>query len=38
MHVEKKSWKLINNMLVQNHVHYKYVVQKNHLMGWWCNR
>jgi hypothetical protein len=21
------------NMLVQNHVHYKYVVQKNHLMG-----
>jgi hypothetical protein len=21
------------NMLVQNHVHYKYVVQENHLMG-----
>jgi hypothetical protein len=34
MNVEKKFMEVNYNMLVQNHVHYKYVVQKNHLMGW----
>ncbi len=37
MHVEKQFMQIDYNMLVKNHVHYKYVVQKNHLMGWWCN-
>jgi hypothetical protein len=23
--------------VVQNHVHYNYVIQKYHLMEWWCN-
>ncbi len=32
MHVEK-FMEVDYNMLVQNHVHYKYVVQKNHIMG-----
>jgi hypothetical protein len=35
MYVEKRFMEIDYNMLVQNHVHYKYVVQKNHLMGWW---
>jgi hypothetical protein len=33
MHVERKFTEVDYNMLVQNHVHYKYVVQKNHLWG-----
>jgi len=33
MYVEKKFMQVDYNMLVQNHVHYNYVVQKNHLMG-----
>ncbi len=37
MHVEKKFMEVDYNMLVQNYVHYKYVVQENHLMRWWCN-
>jgi hypothetical protein len=28
----KKMMEVDGNMLVENHVHYKYVVQKNHLM------
>jgi len=32
MHVKKKIMEINYNMLVQNHVHYKYIVQKNHLM------
>jgi hypothetical protein len=34
MHVEKKFMEVDYNMLVQNHVHYKYVVEEYHLMGW----
>ncbi len=37
MHVKKKLMEVDYNLLIQNHVHYKYVVQKHHLMGWWCN-
>jgi hypothetical protein len=37
MHVKKKFMEVDYNMLVQNNVHYKYVVQENHLMGWWRN-
>jgi len=33
MHVEKKIMEVDYNMLVQNHVHYKYVVQKITLWG-----
>jgi len=36
IHVEKKFIEVHYNMLVHNHVHYKYVVHENHLMGWWC--
>jgi hypothetical protein len=36
MHVEKKIHKSLIQY-VQNHFHYKYVVQENHIMGWWCN-
>ncbi len=32
MHAEKKFMEVDNNILVQNYVHYKYVVQENHLM------
>jgi hypothetical protein len=32
MHVEKKFIE-VDYKLIQNHVHYKYVVQENHLMG-----
>ncbi len=35
MHVEKLE--IDYNILVLNHVHYIYVVQKNHLMELWCN-
>ncbi len=34
MHVEKKFMEIDYNMLVQDYVLYKYVVQENHLMGW----
>jgi hypothetical protein len=37
-YIEKKFMEVHDyNMLVQNHVHYNYVVQKYHHMGWWCN-
>ncbi len=37
MHVEKNFMEAYYNMFVQNHVHYEYVVQENHLMGGRCN-
>ncbi len=37
MHVEKKIHGNWLQYVGPNHVHYKYVVQNNHLMGWWCN-
>jgi len=33
MHVEKKFMEVHYNILVQNHVHYKYVLQEYHLMN-----
>jgi hypothetical protein len=36
MHVEKQFMEIDYNMLVQDHVHYKYVVLENHLLRWWC--
>ncbi len=32
MNVEKNFMEVDYNILVQNYVHYKYVVQENHLM------
>jgi hypothetical protein len=33
MRVEKEFMEVAYNMLVQNHVHYKYVLHKNHYFG-----
>jgi hypothetical protein len=35
--LKKKNMEVDYNMLVQNHVHYKYADEENHFMGQWCN-